>query len=206
MIIDHIRNLDEFIKLYNSVDNSNLPTIDEILNLKDCVFCFYNKNTSRLEGVIYIENIDGKIFLSGFSIKKHYLKNVLAVKTVSEYLNPNYNTDAFKQSDSYYKNKMYNTLQNDYLNTAVSNNLMRGSTATDTMRGFAKDLANTEYERQQDYKNQQLQKLQAALLGYNTIYDMSKGVTGLSNALAQSVSNYNLNKYQQERNSNSSLC
>ncbi len=62
MIIDHIRNLDEFIKLYNSVDNSNLPTIDEILNLKDCVFCFYNKNTSRLEGVIYIENIDGKIF------------------------------------------------------------------------------------------------------------------------------------------------
>ena len=85
MIIDHIRNLDEFIKLYNSVDNSNLPTIDEILNLKDCVFCFYNKNTSRLEGVIYIENIDGKIFLSGFSIKKHYLKNVLAVKTVCEY-------------------------------------------------------------------------------------------------------------------------
>lgn len=124
---------------------------------------------------------------------------------LSEYLNPNYNTDAFKQSDSYYKNKMYNTLQNDYLNTALSNNLMRGSTATDTMRGFAKDLANTEYERQQDYKNQQLQKLQAALLGYNTIYDMSKGVTGLSNALAQSVSNYNLNKYQQERNSNSSL-
>lgn len=124
---------------------------------------------------------------------------------LSEYLNPNYNTDAFKQSDSYYKNKMYNTLQNDCLNTALSNNLMRGSTATDTMRGFAKDLANTEYERQQDYKNQQLQKLQAALLGYNTIYDMSKGVTGLSNALAQSVSNYNLNKYQQERNSNSSL-
>lgn len=124
---------------------------------------------------------------------------------LSEYLNPNYNTDAFKQSDSYYKNKLYNTLQNDYLNTALSNNLMRGSTATDTMRGFAKDLANTEYERQQDYKNQQLQKLQAALLGYNTIYDMSKGVTGLSNALAQSVSNYNLNKYQQERNSNSSL-
>ena len=130
----------------------------------------------------------------------------MAVKTVCEYLNPNYNTDAFKQSDSYYKNKMYNALQNDYLNTALSNNLMRGSTATDTMRGFAKDLANTEYERQQDYKNQQLQKLQAALLGYNTIYDMSKGVTGLSNALAQSVSNYNLNKYQQERNSNSSLC
>lgn len=106
---------------------------------------------------------------------------------LSEYLNPNYNTDAFKQSDSYYKNKMYNTLQNDYLNTALSNNLMRDSTATDTMRGFAKDLANTEYERQQDYKNQQLQKLQAALLGYNTIYDMSKGVTGLSNALAQSA-------------------
>lgn len=125
--------------------------------------------------------------------------------SLSEYLNPNYNSDAFKQSDNYYKNKMYNTLQNDYLNTALSNNLMRGSTATDTMRGFAKDLANTEYERQQDYKNQQLQNLQAALLGYNTIYDMSKGVTGLSNALANSVSNYNLNKYQQEQNSNSSL-
>ncbi|MCI5824564.1 MAG: tail fiber domain-containing protein [Candidatus Gastranaerophilales bacterium] len=124
---------------------------------------------------------------------------------LSEYLNPNYNTDAFKQSDSYYKNKMYNTLQNDYLNTALSNNLMRGSTATDTMRGFAKDLANTEYERQQDYKNQQLQKLQAALLGYNTIYDMSKGVTGLSNALAQSVSNYNASNYQASKQAQSAL-
>ena len=108
---------------------------------------------------------------------------------LSEYLNPNYNTDAFKQSDSYYKNKMYNTLQNDYLNTALSNNLMRGSTATDTMRGFAKDLANTEYERQQDYKNQQL----------------SKGVTGLSNALAQSVSNYNASNYQASKQAQSAL-
>ena len=115
---------------------------------------------------------------------------------LNEYLNPNYDTEEFRQADDYYTNKLNNVLQNNYLNNALNNNLLRGSTAADIMRGFGQDLANTEYERQRQYRDDQLSKLQAALLGYNTIYDISKGTTGLSNALANSISNYNLQKTQ----------
>lgn len=119
-----------------------------------------------------------------------------APTALSEYLNPNYDSEAFHQSDSYYTNKMNNLLQNSYLNPALSKNLLRGSTASDIMRGFGTDLSNTEYERQQDYKNQQWQNYQAAMSPYATIYDMVQGTQGLSNQLSNNVSNYNLARYQ----------
>lgn len=129
-----------------------------------------------------------------------------AGNALNEYLNPNYDSAGFRQGDEYYTNKMNNQLQNTYLNPALANNLLRGSTASDVMRGFANDLANTEYERQQDYKNQQLQKYQTAMLPYTTIYDMMTGTQGLSNSLANSIAQYNLGKYQADQaNSTSGL-
>ena len=119
-----------------------------------------------------------------------------AVNALNNYLNPDYESEDYKRGDAYYTNKLNNTLQNSYLNPALSRNLLRGSTASDIMRGFGQDLANTEYERQNDYRNQQLQNYQAAMLPYATIYDMSKGTQGLSNQLSQNVSNYNLAQYQ----------
>lgn len=133
---------------------------------------------------------------------KKFQKNLVKISqggitnALTEYLNPNYESDEFKQADAYYTNKLNNTLQNNYLNNALNNNLLRGSTAADIMRGFGQNLANTEYERERQYRDDQLGKLQAALLGYNTIYDIAKGTTGLSNALANSISNYNLQKTQ----------
>lgn len=113
---------------------------------------------------------------------------------LNNYLNPNYESEDYKRGDEYYTNKMNNLLQNNYLAPALSNNLLRGSTASDIMRGFASDLANTEYERQNDYRDQQLQNYMAAMLPYTTIYDMMKGTTGLSQALTNSVANYNLQR------------
>lgn len=128
-----------------------------------------------------------------------------AIPSLQEYLNPNYDSEGFHQSDSYYTNKMNNLLQNSYLNPALSRNLLRGSTASDIMRGFGSDLANTEYQRQQDYKNQQLQNYQAAMLPYATIYDMSKGTQGLSNSLSNAVSQYNLAQFQANQAGGSGL-
>lgn len=119
-----------------------------------------------------------------------------AAKNLQEYLNPDYDSESFRQGDEYYTNKMQNTLQNNYLNPALANNLLRGSTSSDIMRGFANDLATSEYERQKDYKDQQLQNYMAAMLPYTTIYDMSKGTTGLSQALSNSIANYNLSQNQ----------
>ena len=115
-----------------------------------------------------------------------------AIPSLQSYLNPNYESADYKRGDEYYQNKMYGTLQNDYLNPALANNLLRGSTASDIMRGFASDLASTEYERQNDYRDQQLQNYMAAMLPYTTVYDMSKGTQGLSQSLANSIANYNL--------------
>lgn len=115
-----------------------------------------------------------------------------ATSALNNYLNPNYNSADYKRGDEYYTNKMQGILQNDYLNPALKNNLLRGSTAQDIYRGFANDLATSEYERQNDYRDQQLQNYMAAMLPYTTVYDMSKGTQGLSQSLANSIANYNL--------------
>lgn len=114
-----------------------------------------------------------------------------AIPSLNSYLNPDYESEDYKRGDEYYTNKMNTQLQNNYLAPMLSKNLLRGSTASDIMRGFAADLANAEYERQNAYRDQQLQNYMAAMLPYTTVYDMSKGTTGLSQALANSVANYN---------------
>ena len=117
-----------------------------------------------------------------------------AIPSLNSYLNPDYESEDYKRGDEYYTNKMQGILENNYLNPALSKNLLRGSTAQDVYRGFASDLANTEYERQNNYRDQQLQNYMAAMLPYTTVYDMSKGATGLSQALANSVAQFELNK------------
>ena len=115
-----------------------------------------------------------------------------AIPALQNYLNPDYESEDYKRGDEYYTNKMQGMLQNQYLNPALRNNLLRGSTAQDVYRGFANDLASSEYERQQNYRDQQLQNYMAAMMPYTTVYDMSKGTMGLSQALANSIANYNL--------------
>lgn len=84
MIIDHCRNLYEFLDLYNSIDNSNLPIPAEILKLNDFCFCFYDELSGKLLGVIYLEGREGKTFLSGFSKRKNYNNIIEAINTVTE--------------------------------------------------------------------------------------------------------------------------
>jgi len=115
-----------------------------------------------------------------------------AIPSLQNYLNPDYESEEYKRGDDYYTGKLYSQLQNNYLNPALSKNLLRGSTASDIMRGFANDMASTEYERQNDYRDQQLQNYMAAMLPYTTIYDMSKGTTGLSQALSNSIAQYQI--------------
>ena len=117
-----------------------------------------------------------------------------AGNALQNYLNPNYESEDYRRGDDYYTGKMQETLQNNYLTPALQRNLLRGSSANDIMRGFANDLASSEYERQQDYRDQQLQNYMAAMMPYTTLYDMQQGTSGLSQALSNSVASYNLNK------------
>lgn len=90
-------------------------------------------------------------------------------------------------------NRQYQTdFQNQLLAPALSKGWLRGSTAQDVAT-----VANQDYQnRRYDLVNQELQRNQQALANnlanYMSMYDISKGVTGLSNALNQANSNYAL--------------
>ena len=90
-------------------------------------------------------------------------------------------------------NRRYQTdFQNQLLAPALSKGWLRGSTAQDVAT-----VANQDYQnRRYDLVNQELQRNQQALANnlanYMSMYDISKGVTGLSNALNQANSNYAL--------------
>jgi len=86
MIIDKIRDTKEFTDLYNSVDNSNLWTLEELLNCQD-IFCFYSEITGKLLGCIYLERKKDKDFLSGFSRRKNLHNIIEAIKTICNYFN-----------------------------------------------------------------------------------------------------------------------
>jgi hypothetical protein len=94
-------------------------------------------------------------------------------------------------------NRQYQTdFQNQLLVPALSKGWLRGSTAQDVAT-----VANQDYQnRRYDLVNQELQRNQQALANnlanYMTIYDISKGVTGLSNALNQANANYALQAHQ----------
>ena len=94
-------------------------------------------------------------------------------------------------------NRQYQTdFQNQLLAPALSKGWLRGSTAQDVAT-----VANQDYQnRRYNLVNQELQRNQQALANnlanYMTIYDLAKGVTGLSNALNQANSNYALQAAQ----------
>lgn len=83
MIVDKIRDINEFQELYNSIDNKELHSLEEILKAGKYVFCFYSEN--KLFGVIYLSNKGGKVFLNGFSKRKNFLNNIQAIRTVCDY-------------------------------------------------------------------------------------------------------------------------
>lgn len=94
-------------------------------------------------------------------------------------------------------NRQFQTdFQNQLLSPALSKNLMRGSTLQDIFTVADKDYNNRRY----DLVNQELQRNQQALANnlanYMSMYDISKGVTGLSNALNQANANYALQAAQ----------
>lgn len=92
MIIDRCRNIEEFKEVHSKCKNERIPTAESILALNDYCFCFYDEETAKLLGCIYLENDNGKTCLSGFSLRKNYYKVLEAIKFISH---------AFKNIDLY---------------------------------------------------------------------------------------------------------
>lgn len=86
--------------------------------------------------------------------------------------------------------------QNQILAPALSKNLLRGSTAQDAVTVGNQDYQNRKFQLVNDELNRNQQALANNLANYMSMYDISKGVTGLSNALNQANSNYALQAAQ----------
>lgn len=94
-------------------------------------------------------------------------------------------------------NRQYQTdFQNQLLAPALSKGWLRGSTAQDVATVANQDYQNRRYDLVNQELNRNQQALANNLANYMTIYDISKGVTGLSNALNQANANYALQAAQ----------
>lgn len=90
-------------------------------------------------------------------------------------------------------NRQYQTdFQNNLLAPALNKGWLRGSTAQDVATVANQDYQNRRYDLVDQELNRQQQNLANNLANYMTMYDIAKGVTGLSNALNSQISNFQL--------------
>lgn len=114
-----------------------------------------------------------------------------------------YNNRAVAQEAVDNMNRQYQTdFQNQLLAPALSKGWLRGSTAQDVATVANQDYQNRRYQLVNDELNRQQQILANNLANYVTMHDISKGVTGLSNALNQANANYALQAAQMNNANN----
>lgn len=81
MIIDHIRDMEEFKALYDERPMP-IPYDFEWLIKNPCLYCFYDEETGEYKGFITVQREDGELTLSGVSIRKNMPDNVNGIVTV----------------------------------------------------------------------------------------------------------------------------
>lgn len=86
MIIDHIRDIEEFKALYDSRPMP-VPYDYDWLIKNPCLYCFYGEEKGDLRGFITVQREDGELTLSGVSVRKNMPDNVDAIVTVCEGFN-----------------------------------------------------------------------------------------------------------------------
>lgn len=83
MIIDHIRDFEEFKKLYEERPMP-IPYDFDWLVSNPCLYCFYGEDKGDLRGFITVQREDGELTLSGVSVRKNMSDNISAIITVCE--------------------------------------------------------------------------------------------------------------------------
>ncbi len=84
MIVGRCRDIEEFKRVHAQCENDRIPSAESILALGSYCFCFYKKETGKLLGCVYLEDDDGRVCLSGFSVRKNYDIVIRAIKFVSD--------------------------------------------------------------------------------------------------------------------------
>jgi hypothetical protein len=82
MIIDHIRDLEEFREFYNTYKMPNQYDFDWLVENPN-LFCLYDEN-SVLWGYITVQREDGELTLSGASKRKNMATNIEFINMVCD--------------------------------------------------------------------------------------------------------------------------
>lgn len=82
MIIDHIRNLKEFVRFYHKYKMPNQYDLKWLINNPN-LFCFYSVD-NILYGYITVQKENGLLTLSGASIRKNMAENIKFIKMVCD--------------------------------------------------------------------------------------------------------------------------
>lgn len=83
MIISKCRDIEEFKRVHAECENDRIPSAESILALDNYCFCVYGELTGKLLGCIYLEDDNGRVCLSGFSVRKNYDIVIKAIKFIS---------------------------------------------------------------------------------------------------------------------------
>lgn len=83
MIVSRCKDIEEFKRVHAQCENDRIPSAESILALNEYCFCFYDKYTGKLLGCIYLEDDNGRVCLSGFSVRKNYRVVIKAIKFIS---------------------------------------------------------------------------------------------------------------------------
>ena len=83
MIVSRCKNIEEFKRVHAQCENDRIPSAESILALDKYCFCFYRDNGDFV-GCIYLEDDNGRVCLSGFSVRKNYDIVIRAIKLISD--------------------------------------------------------------------------------------------------------------------------
>lgn len=126
--------------------------------------------------------------------------------TLNNMLSNDYANDPNFQT---YQNQLNNTAMQNYdtsvLSQLANRGLMRSSGLQSATNAFADTLANQTTNLYDNYYNRQANNLSALMNTSNNLYNYMTGLGQMSQNGANSVSNYNLGKYQLENKNNSNM-
>lgn len=98
MIIDHVRNLEEFKRMFEIRPmQTDVYNLDFILN-NPHLYCFYSEDTGELYGFIFITENKGRLFLSGVTGAK-FPYRMAEINTAIITVCNAYNQDMYSDTD-----------------------------------------------------------------------------------------------------------
>lgn len=113
MIIDHIRDLDEFKQLYEKRPMPSQYDFNWLVNNPN-LFCFYDEKKGFLRGFITVQIEGNELTLSGISIRKNMADNIQAIiKVCSAFKEDMYAYTPLKHAGLVLKKAGFKHIKND---------------------------------------------------------------------------------------------